>query len=319
MIDTPILLITFNRPDTTKKVFDAIKKAGPNKLYVFNDGPRYGIQSDIIARNEIKKIIGQVDWQCEVSLNFAETNHGCGPGVSSAISWAFNNENRLIILEDDCLPVMPFFTYCNTLLEKYKDDNRICMISGNNYSENKNATDDSYFFSKYGHIWGWATWKRVWDKYSYEMKDWPAFREANQLANVFTTRREQKYFLKYFNTIYKKDEKGTWDFQWFYCRVKEYGLSIVPSRNLVTNIGVHGVHTKSKSVAHFLPVDEKFAIVNEPKFILCNAYYDRYHFKEIISIRQPLFFLVLKFPIRVFKKIFWILYYIFNDREKKEN
>lgn len=317
MVESPILLITFNRPDTTQMVFDAIKRARPAKLYIFNDGPRLGNERDLKAREKIRSILVQVDWECILLTKFSEKNLGCGIGVSRAISWAFENEDRLIIMEDDCKPANPFFQYCDILLEKYKVDNRICMISGNNYSEDKNGTYDSYFFSKYGHIWGWATWKRVWDKYDYEMKDWPAFRETNQLSNVFTTRREQEFFLKYFNDIYKKDEKGTWDFQWGYCRIKEYGLSIVPSRNLVTNIGIHGIHTDSKSKAHFIPVDEEFAIVNEPRFVLCNAYYDRHHFKEVIHKRRTLLSLVLNFPIRVLKKALRIMHQINNDSAKK--
>lgn len=294
MIESPVILLTFNRPDTTRIVFEAIRKARPVKLYVFNDGPRSGNDADVKAREEIKKIINQVDWKCELISYFSDINLGCGLGVSGAITWAFKNEDRLIVLEDDTVPAMPFFSYCCTLLEKYKNDNRICMISGNNYSEEANANDDSYLISKYGHIWGWATWKRVWDKYDYEMKDWPIFKKTNQMRNIFTEKKEQKYFTKYFDNIFLKEIKGTWDFQWFYCRIKECGLSIIPQYNLVTNIGVKGVHTSGKSKAHFKPINENYKISKEPIFVLCNEYYDRYHFKQVINIKRSLIARILR-------------------------
>lgn len=304
MIESPVLLVTFNRPDTTRKVFNNIKKAQPSKLYVFNDGPRFGNKEDLNAREEIIKITKEVDWKCELFLNFSEKNLGCGPGVSGAISWAFENEDRLIILEDDTVPAMPFFSYCNTLLEKYKDDTRICMISGNNYSVGKNGTDDSYFFSKYGHIWGWATWKRTWDKFDYEIKDWPLFKNTDQLQNVFVENKERKFFFNYFDSIYLQKEKSAWGPQWFYCRIKEAGLSIVPKNNLVTNIGVQGVHTNKKTTAHFIPINENYKIVKEPQFVLCNAYYDRHHFKMVMNKNRSLIIRILRKSIRIVKNIF---------------
>ena len=165
------------------------------KIYFFNDGPRQFNSEDTIARDKIISIINNIDWDCEVVMNFQDTNLGCGLGPVSAINWAFQNEDRLIILEDDTVPSINFFPYCNYLLEKYKNEDRVYMISGSNPSEHNNFTDDSYlFFSKYGHIWGWATWKRAWNKYDYEMKDWPLFNSTNQISNVFYTAKEQKYF-----------------------------------------------------------------------------------------------------------------------------
>lgn len=294
MIQAPILFITFNRPGTTQIVFNALKKVKPAKLYVFNDGPRLGNDSDKEARNEISRILNQVDWDCELKVNLCENNLGCGIGVSTAISWAFNNEDRLIVLEDDTVPAVPFYNYCSELLEKYKDDSRICMISGNNYTEEHNGSDNSYFFSKYGHIWGWATWKRVWDKFDLEMKDWPFFKDSNQLQNIFSRKREQRYFNDYFKRIYDKKCVNAWGPQWFYCRIKNYGFSIVPRNNLVTNIGVKGVHTGKETKAHFKPINEHYIIVKEPKFILCNEYYDKYHFKQIISKKGSLIYKIIR-------------------------
>lgn len=305
MTRSPVLLVTFNRPDTTQKVFDAIKEAKPQKLYVFNDGPRLGNKGDIQAREEIRKILQTIDWQCEVSEYFSEKNLGCGLGVSGAITWAFRKEDRLIVLEDDTVPAISFFSYCDYLLEKFKDDSRISLISGNNFTEDINSTDDSYFFSKYGHIWGWATWKRVWDNYDFMMKDWPKFRDSSQLLNIFHKKKEQQFYLNFFDKIFNAKEKTTWDSQWFYCRVKHYGLSILPKDNLVTNIGVQGIHTNTKSKTHFVKANKDFVITKEPEYILCNSYYDENHFKQIIDNRRPVI-------IRVFRKIFRIIKKLFN-------
>lgn len=289
LFSTPILLIIFNRPELSQKVFDVIRTVKPQKLYISADGPRLNNHQDKINCEHTRQIIKQVDWDCKLFTRFLETNLGCGLNVSSAISWAFEKEDRLIILEDDTVPAIPFFSYCNSLLEKYKDDTRICMISGNNYTEIHNVTEDSYFFSIYGHIWGWATWKRVWVKYDFEMRDWPLFKNTNQINNVFSKKSEQHFFLTFYNNFFKLKDKGTWDYQWFYCRIKEMGLSIVPQNNLVTNIGVQGVHTTSKSKAHFSPANEDFRISKEPQFILRNTIYDMYHFKKHINQKTPLY------------------------------
>lgn len=302
MIKSPVLLVTFNRPDTTQIVFDSIKKAKPLKLYIFNDGPRNNNEKDLQARIDILKIIDQVDWDCQVYKNFPETNHGCGLGVSGAISWAFDNEDRLIVLEDDTVPGLPFYYYCDYLLEKYKNDNRICMISGNNFSEDKTKASTSYYFSKYGHIWGWATWKRVWEKFDYNMKDWPQFKNTNQLLNVFHDKKEQRYFLNTFDKTFKNKEKTFWGMQWFYCRIKNYGLSILPKSNLVTNIGTRGVHTSEKSETHFVHVSEDYMICDEPEFIHCDLYYDKHHFRQIINNQRSLVFRIFRKIIKVFKK-----------------
>lgn len=295
-VTAPILLIAFNRPDTTRIIFNKIRDTKPLKLYVAVDGPRRNKEGEDILVNEVRNIVKNIDWECEFHFLFRDQNLGCGIGVSSAISWAFETTEKLIIIEDDCLPAMSFFSYCNILLEKYKDDARICMISGNNYTENFNNTDDSYFFSLYGHIWGWATWKRCWDKFDYDMKDWQSFKNTNQICNIFREKKEQQYFITFYQNFLTKKEKGTWDYQWFYCRIKENGLSIVPSQNLVTNIGVQGVHTGKESEAHFFQVNEDFEIKDDPQFVLCNAYYDKRHFEQWIN-KKP------KFMTRAIKKI----------------
>jgi len=281
-MEAPVLLITFNRPDTTKKVLDVLRKAKPQKLYVYNDGPRPNNLNDLNARHEINNILKTIDWACKLETNFPEHNQGCGRGVSGAISWAFNNEDRLIILEDDCVPVLSFFNYCNYCLEKYKDDEIVMQIAGNNYTENHNFTGKDYFFSKFGHISGWATWKRAWAHFDFNMTDWPSFRNGIKKSTIFD-KRIIKYLTNAFNDYYS-DHKKPWAIRWMYAKFKNNGLSIVPKVNLVKHIGVNGTNSDFL----FTRVTDKYSIKNEPSSIICNDLYDKYHFDHHINPRELL-------------------------------
>lgn len=297
-MEAPVLLITFNRPDTTKQVFDALRKAKPQKLYVFNDGPRHNDSGDVTARNEIKNILNIIDWECKLETNFPKSNLGCGRGVSGAIDWAFKNEDRLIILEDDCVPILSFWDYCNYCLEKYKDNERVMQIAGNNYTENNNFTDTDYFFSKFGHIWGWATWKRAWKYFDYNMTDWPSFRDSNKIISVANSNKIFiQYFTKIFNDYYQNDIRP-WGIRWMFAKMNNNGLTIVPRVNLVKNIGFVGTH----SIGEFkYNVADSFFIKNEPASIICNDIYDKYHFDHHIN---PRVFLISK-VIRKIKYMIW--------------
>lgn len=288
MINTPVLFIPYDRPDIARISFNAIIDAKPNKLYVFCDGVN-NTRNNNQAIEENKKLINLVDWPCEVFTKFLNENLGAGKAVAEAINWVFDNEEYAIIIEEDCVATKSFFYFCEILLEKYQHDTRICMISGNNYTPKYNYTENSYFFSKYGHIWGWATWKRVWRKYDFYMKDWTNFKEGNYISDVFHNKKVQKYHVKNFDIIYSKKEKHTWDLQWYYCRIKDNGLSIVPKDNLVMNIGAFGANTQKKCKFHFIPTFENFKIIKHPDFILCNDYYDRHHFKNHIYKKKTIF------------------------------
>ncbi len=201
-MEAPVLLITFNRPETTRVVLDALRNAQIKTLYIFNDGPRPGIESDNYYRKEIQKLISDIDWDCRLYTLFSETNLGCGPGPVAAISWAFTNEDRLIILEDDCVPAISFFEYCNELLERYKDDARIWRISGDNYSE-EFPVETSYIFSFFGHSLGWATWKRCWENYDFYMDLLPDFENSDGFYNYFADKKMARYFSNSLWIIYK--------------------------------------------------------------------------------------------------------------------
>ena len=280
--EAPVLLIVFNRPDTTQIVFDVIRRAKPKKLYVSADGPRIGNDNDILNCRKTREIVKKIDWDCEVHYQFHEKNLGCGLGPVSAISWVFKNEDRAIILEDDCVPALSFFPYCNELLEKYKDDNRIWVISGNNYNEERKVGDSSYFISRYGHSWGWATWRRAWNHFDHKMTLFEKFIEQNQIYNAFSDKKQAKFFLKKYTQVYNDPTalSHIWDFQFGFAVISNGGLSIVPAKNLVSNIGYIGTHSYRKAPFHGRPVDENFKITKHPDFILPNSFYDEYHFEK---------------------------------------
>jgi hypothetical protein len=301
MKESPILLITFNRPKKTKIVFEAIKMFKPSKLYVFNDGGRVANKEDKESRKQIKKIIEDVDWDCELFTNYSKKNLGCGKAVTSAISWAFTEEDRLIILEDDCVPSINFFSYCNYCLEEYKNDQRVMQIAGNNYTENNNYTNDDYLFSKYGHIWGWATWKRAWNHFDYSMREWPIFRNNNYLQNCSNSVDEYNYLLNIFNYYYN-DPLKPWAIRWLFAKIKMGGLSIVPRINLIKNIGDIGTNSLER-YSYSIDLKSEFKMNDTPLFVIVNNRYDLYHFNNHINDRYNLIQKASRSTKRIINKI----------------
>jgi hypothetical protein len=234
----PIIFIIFNRPETTSQVFETIRAAKPRKLLVVADGPRSNRPDDAQKCAEARAIIDGVDWDCEVHRNFSETNLGCGRRASSGVTWAFELVDRGIILEDDTLPSASFFPYCADLLDRYESDERVMAVSGNNYLFGNAEVEDSYYFSIYPHMWGWATWRRAWAKYDLDMTRWPEIRDRRLFDQHFPTLIERYYWESIFQHVYDGNI-DTWDYQWFYSIWAHSGLCVHPARNLVRNLGFH--------------------------------------------------------------------------------
>ncbi len=230
-LKTPILFLVFNRPDTTQKVFDRIREARPPKLYIGADGPRN--DKEAIICQQVRSITEQVDWDCEVITLFREKNLGCGPAVSQAITWFFDHEEMGIILEDDCLPDLSFFHFCETMLEYYKDDMRVWHIGGANFKDTITQDKNSYYFSMFSHIWGWAGWRNRWQKYRFDIQ---SYHLDKSLPNYSNDIRIQKYFIKRQHQV-ASGKTNTWDYQYLFAMWENNGLAIVPNVNLVTNIG----------------------------------------------------------------------------------
>lgn len=248
MLKTPILFLIFNRPDTTRQVFNEIKKARPEKLYVAADGPRKEKEGEEAKCQATREIIKQIDWKCDVQTLFREKNLGCKIAVSSALDWFFENVEEGIILEDDCLPVQSFFRFCEELLNYYRNDKRIMGISGDNFQNGQKRSNGTYYFSKYPHIWGWATWKRAWVHYDVEMKNFPIFKEEKRIRGIFDNIIVQAHWLSILQDVYNGNV-DTWDYQWYYTVWEQNGLCILPEINLVSNLGFgeEATHTAGKN------------------------------------------------------------------------
>lgn len=235
-IKTPVLFLVFNRPDTTAMVLKSIRHAAPPRLYVAGDGPRTHIAGeDARVKCTRELVIDGIDWPCEVFTRFQENNLGCKHAVSGAINWFFEHEDQGIILEDDCLPHLSFFNYCEEMLIRYANDRRIWHIGANNYQNGIWRGDGDYYFSYNMHIWGWATWKNRWQHYDINMQGLERFLANRELDWVFIKSENRNMWRKQFNWI--AEGLDTWDIQWQYTIWKNGGMVITPNVNLVTNIG----------------------------------------------------------------------------------
>lgn len=267
---TPVLFLIFNRLSPTKEVFEAIRKAQPPRLYVAADGPRLEQPEEKNKVNIVQDyVVSHVDWDCEVKTLFREENLGCRVAISTAIDWFFEQEPEGIILEDDCLPDASFFPYVEELLIRYRTDDRIMVVAGNSFYGYYHQLPYSYFFSRYNHCWGWASWRRAWQYYDHDMSEWPALRNTDWLLTVGDGNRD---FQRYWTRIFDRAQEGqidSWAYRWTFSCWAQSGLSILPSCNLVGNIGFaeDATHTnKGKSnVLSRLPEESlKFPLSHPP-------------------------------------------------------
>lgn len=238
-MQTPILFMFFNRKSTAIGVFEEIRRARPTRLYLACDGARISKAEEAAIVDDLRSTIcAMIDWECNVQTRFLNTNAGCKMAVSGAIDWLFENESEGIILEDDCLPDPSFFGYCEELLYKYRSDDRIMCISGDRFSPATNSSNDTdYTFSKYIHIWGWATWRRAWGKYNVNIESqWNVNGEFVLKQRFPNSPKDRRYWERIFSDT-AMGKIDTWDHQWTYCCWENSGLSCVPTKNLITNVG----------------------------------------------------------------------------------
>ena len=279
-LKVPVLFLIFNRSDTTQLVFNEIRKAQPAQLFIAADGPRKDRPEDIENCRKVREIIRQVDWDCSVSTLFRDENLGCKRGVSSAIDWFFSHVDEGIILEDDCVPDPSFFPFCQELLERYRDDERIMVISGDNLQFGRRKSQYSYYFSRCFHLWGWATWKRAWDNYDIKMELWPKIKETGRLKDILHDPNAEKYWEIIFNDTYN-NKNDTWDYQWVFSCWIQGGLSIVPNNNLISNIGFNcsATHTTRDSPFSKMIVEKIEFPLNHPEYIIRDATADQFEEK----------------------------------------
>lgn len=274
---TPVAFIIFRRPDVTARVFEQIRLAQPKKLFVVADGPRN--EEETLHCQEARAITEQVDWDCEVFRNYSDINLGCRRCVSSGLDWVFNQAEEAIILEDDCFPDLSFFGFLCELLEKYRYDSRIMHISGNNYQFGNHRGDGSYYFSRSGGIWGWATWARAWKLYDIKMQSLEVFEQEKFLQYIFPDKVQRKIRVDQFKQAIT-EKIDTWDYQWAYSIYANNGLCIIPNKNLVLNLGFDkdATHTISRPYYYDKINLESIRNISHPSVILPDADADTYDF-----------------------------------------
>jgi hypothetical protein len=275
MFDIPVLFLVFNRLDTTKQVFEMIRRCAPQKLYLASDGPRTNRVGEKEKVEEVREyVLKSIDWNCELKTLFREENLGCGKAPAQAITWFFDNEEMGIILEDDCLPSLSFFSYCKELLEYYKDNEKIYYISGYNpltYTK----TPYSYYFSRVQFSWGWASWRRAWNHYSYDIRGYDDFVKNKTINKIFTRNADRYYWNYIFKIMVNHEIDDAWDYQWTYSIYTNDGVWISPAKNLITNIGFNtdGTHTIfDDPILNNIQRFEIGALVHPDKIYVDNSY-----------------------------------------------
>lgn len=277
--DTPLLLIAWRRPSTLRQVIDAIRPVAPTHLFVACDGPnpeRPGEAEKVAATRAV--IENEIDWPCQIERLYSDVNQGCRLGVSRAITWFFEQVVEGIILEDDCVPHPDFFTYSTTLLERYRHDMRVWCISGNNFQNGHWRGDGSYYFSRYNHCWGWASWRRCWQHYNPDLIHWPALRDSGLLETIFEDPLERSYWHEIWTRLLDSGEPDTWDYQWAFTCMANGGLTALPNLNLVSNVGFGVDATHTTEPADSTPMDQGLSEILHPNFVLRHSEADRYSF-----------------------------------------
>jgi len=280
----PIALIIFNRPAVTARVFEVIKQVRPSQLFLIADGPRKDVGSDVELCQAARAVVEEVDWPCEVHKNFSDANLGCGRRPATGISWVFEHVDKAIILEDDCLPHPTFFRFCDELLERYLDDTRIMHIAGYNRGLYHEAGEYSYYFSRLPLCWGWATWRRAWCHFDFDMKHFEEISETDLWDGLLGCRQVERFWEKRLAGLKQSGKTDIWDFQWDFSCWIQHGLSIIPNTNLIRNIGLGKDATHTREFDSRIFELEEGAIgfpLHHPPYVIRDARLDVSLFREI--------------------------------------
>ena len=314
-MQTAILFIVFNRPQNTERVFEAIRKARPPRLYVAADGPRDGIDDDVVKTQASRAIATSVDWPCELHTLFRDANLGCKFGPNQAIDWFFKHEEQGIILEDDCLPDFSFFAFCEEVLHRYSGEKNVWAITGCNFQNGATRGDGSYYFSRYMHVWGWATWREKWLQSDIEMAFWPKWKQSQHWKTFWIDKVAREHWERIFDRMYNKGFEA-WDYPWVASIWLNDGLTVTPNVNLVSNIGfgpdaTHTIHANSPE-ANLEAGEIKH--IRHPSEIVWNQAADKYVFHHIYGGKWR------RFPlswIRPFRTAFMLLAKALNDYRRQ--
>jgi hypothetical protein len=281
----PLLLLAWRRPHTLRQVIDALRPVAPKLIFVACDGPNPERPGEAEKVNATRQMIEhEIDWPCQIERLYSDTNQGCRLGVSSAISWFFEQVEEGIILEDDCVPHTDFFLYCANLLDRYRNDGRIWCLSGSNFQNGLWRGDGSYYFSQYNHCWGWATWRRCWQHYDGDLQQWPALRNSGLLDSIFDDPIERRYWSRIWQRLLDECKPDSWAYRWTFSVLANGGLTALPNVNLVRNVGFGMDATNTSGREAIAPnLIGGLSMTKHPAFILRDAEADRYTFSNVLA------------------------------------
>ncbi len=285
--DTPILFLVFNRPDVTKIVFEKIRKQKPKYLFIAADGPRILNNEDEENCLAVKEIFNEIDWDCELKTLYRIDNLGCKNAVSSAIDWFFDQVEEGIILEDDILPDDSFFPFCSKMLEHYRSDEKVMHISGFNVCGTWKEKKQSYHFSYFGGIWGWASWRRAWKHYDVNILDWNDKQLQNNILEKYFPKEMRVARKNLYDDLYN-GKINTWDYQWTFARLIYNGMSVIPSKNLVINIGFNIDATHTSVMPEWI-LNHSFSMkmpMSIQRNVICDKKYDEIHLMKSSGIKN---------------------------------
>ena len=304
---TPILFITYKRLDTAFQVFNTIASIQPAKLYFASNLNKPDHPEDFDEILQVRSLLDKVNWPCEVHTRYPEVHLNVQESIYNAITWFFQHEESGIILEDDCVPHEDFYFYCQDLLHRYRDDSRVWAISGNCFLQEPTTFPDSYYFSKYFHCWGWASWRRSWEDFDLKMSTYPLFLNRYLRLSLFDSVSEAAYWILIWNRIYRHGLPLTWDYQFYFHIFSNSGLIAAPSQNLVKNIGFRSDAENTTSGSSPLPKVNKLLPLKHPEFILRNRHADRRSFRT--AFFENSFLIYIKYVIIAFlmymKRVFF--------------
>lgn len=270
--ETPVLFLIFRQPEITRKVFEQIRVLKPAHLYISADGPREDHPDDVEECELTRAVVTDIDWECEVHTRFLPTNLGLKKAVSSALDWFFESVDEGIILEYDCLPDPSFFEFCEVMLDRYRDDQRVFSICGDNLLDDIHRGDGDYYYSRLAGIWGWATWKRSWKLWRPQLKNYEEFRELSIMNSILTVEKGREFWLKTFDAVHDGRNSTTWAFCLVYAQIINGGLCVVPNTNLVSNIGFgpQGTHARDENHPYANVEAGSIKSFNAPSFLVAD-------------------------------------------------
>jgi hypothetical protein len=281
----PVLFLVFNRPDVAEKALESIRRAQPTQLFVAGDGPRADRPGELEACEQTRRVATQVDWDCEVKTLFRDENLGCQKAVSGAITWFFENVESGIVLEDDCVADQSFFQFCDELLDQLSDQKKVGVITGNNFQRGNQRGNASYYYSKFPHCWGWATWRDRWQFYETQIAATEA--DLNQtLSNFASISGEHQYWIEQFGKTTRR-ELDSWAFRWTYAMWKNKLLTATPQVNLVENIGFGDDATHTTNSKRKLPIASQLEFpLTHPEAMVQNKTADAFVARNHFRIRR---------------------------------